>query len=94
MSAAEELRREVPNCETRLIRDFKADQTWELSQGDVLYLPPRIPHQGAGQGDAFLDYLSRLVVIIVDAIVSKIFAIVSKYLFYDISIECDVYLKV
>lgn len=46
VSAAEELRREVPNCDTRLISDFRVDQTWELNQGDVLYLPPRVPHQG------------------------------------------------
>jgi 50S ribosomal protein L16 3-hydroxylase len=46
ISHAEELRREVPNCDTRLISDFRADQEWELNEGDVLYLPPRIPHQG------------------------------------------------
>jgi 50S ribosomal protein L16 3-hydroxylase len=46
ISYAEELRREVPNCDTRLISDFQADQEWELNEGDVLYLPPRIPHQG------------------------------------------------
>ena len=46
VSAAEELRREVPNCDTRLITDFRVDQSWELEQGDVLYLPPRVPHQG------------------------------------------------
>jgi 50S ribosomal protein L16 3-hydroxylase len=46
ISDAEELRREVPNCDTRLISDFQADQEWELNEGDVLYLPPRIPHQG------------------------------------------------
>ena len=46
VSAAEELRREVPNCDTRLITDFRADQSWDLNQGDVLYLPPRVPHQG------------------------------------------------
>jgi 50S ribosomal protein L16 3-hydroxylase len=46
VSAAEELRREVPNCDTRLITDFSTDQSWELDPGDVLYLPPRVPHQG------------------------------------------------
>lgn len=46
LSAEEEKNREVPNVQTRLLRDFRTDQSWELSPGDVLYLPPRIPHQG------------------------------------------------
>ena len=36
----------MPNCDTRLITDFSTDQSWELDPGDVLYLPPRVPHQG------------------------------------------------
>ena len=54
VSAAEELRREVPNCDTRLITDFRADQSWDLNQGDVLYLPPRVPHQGLN----FVSFIS------------------------------------
>lgn len=46
LTREEEEAREVPNIETRLLRDFQADQTWTLRPGDVLYLPPRIPHRG------------------------------------------------
>jgi hypothetical protein len=46
VSAEEELAREVPNVDTRLLRDFRCDQSWVLEAGDVLYLPPRVPHRG------------------------------------------------
>ena len=36
----------MPNVETRLLTGFQADQSWELEPGDMLYLPPRVPHQG------------------------------------------------
>ena len=42
----EELMRELPNSETRLLADFTAGQTWILKPGDMLYLPPRVPHRG------------------------------------------------
>ena len=46
VSHNEELKRKLPNSETRLLSDFKADQTWTTQPGDMLYLPPRIPHKG------------------------------------------------
>lgn len=51
VSGEEEAIREVPNVDTRLLRDFKADQKWVLETGDMLYLPPRIPHRGVSLGD-------------------------------------------
>ena len=50
VSAEEELAREVPNVDTRLLKGFIPDQVWELQAGDVLYLPPRIPHRGVSLG--------------------------------------------
>jgi len=46
----EERRREVPNIDTRLLRDFCSDQSFVLQPGDVLYLPPRVPHRGTAIG--------------------------------------------
>ena len=51
LTESAELEREVPGAQTRLLRDFAADQSWELSAGDVLYLPPRVPHQGVSLDD-------------------------------------------
>ena len=56
VSHAEELRREVPNVQTRLLSNFKADQKWTLRPGDMLYLPPRVPHRGA----FFNDYMFHI----------------------------------
>lgn len=49
LTAEQEEAREVRGSQTRLIRDFGAGgpvQTWTLEAGDVLYLPPRVPHRG------------------------------------------------
>ena len=53
LSLEQEQAREVKNSQTRLLRDFGtggAVQTWTLQPGDVLYLPPRIPHRGTALG--------------------------------------------
>jgi len=50
VSAEEEAIREIPNVDTRLLKDFKADQKWILEAGDMLYLPPRVPHRGISLG--------------------------------------------
>lgn len=41
--AAPALREDSP---LRLVRDFSATDTWVLEPGDMLYLPPGIPHYG------------------------------------------------
>ena len=46
MNEAEEKNREIANAANSLLKDFKADQTWQMNTGDMLYLPPRIPHRG------------------------------------------------
>jgi len=50
LTLEKEQQRQVPNIDTRLLRDFCADQSWILHPGDVLYLPPRIPHRGTALG--------------------------------------------
>lgn len=42
----QEKSREIPNVDTRLLANFNSHQSWILEPGDMLYLPPRIPHQG------------------------------------------------
>lgn len=44
-----EKEREVPNIKTRLLRDFVPHQAWHMTAGDMLYLPPRIPHRGVSK---------------------------------------------
>lgn len=41
----------VPNLPIRLLRKFKPTHRWVLEPGDILYLPPRVPHHGIARGD-------------------------------------------
>lgn len=36
----------VDNAPLRILRTFHPQQTWEVQQGDLLYLPPRYAHDG------------------------------------------------
>lgn len=36
----------VADSELRILSDFTPVETWELAPGDMLYLPPNIPHYG------------------------------------------------
>ena len=36
----------LPHNELCLLRDFSAEQEWVLEAGDMLYLPPGVPHYG------------------------------------------------
>mgnify|MGYP001945728082 CR=1 FL=1 len=47
----EEHQRERIGCETRLLERFRADESWELEAGDMLYLPARVPHEGVALSD-------------------------------------------
>lgn len=51
MGAEAEKDRLVPNIDTKLLRDFEKYQSWVLEEGDMLYLPPRLPHQGVSLSD-------------------------------------------
>lgn len=36
----------LPDSELRILADFNATDTWDLQAGDLLYLPPGVPHHG------------------------------------------------
>ncbi|WP_058554278.1 cupin domain-containing protein [Thiohalocapsa sp. ML1] len=40
----------LPDLDLRILRDFEPDQDWLLGPGDVLYLPPGVPHWGIAEG--------------------------------------------
>jgi len=35
----------------KILRDFRADASWVLNPGDILYVPPRFAHQGVAVGE-------------------------------------------
>lgn len=39
------------DAELRLLRKFVPDHDWLLEPGDMLYLPPGVPHHGIAEGD-------------------------------------------
>lgn len=41
----------VPDLDVRILADFSADEEWVLEPGDMLYLPPRIAHNGVALDD-------------------------------------------
>jgi 50S ribosomal protein L16 3-hydroxylase len=41
----------VPGLPIRLLKKFSPTHRWILEPGDILYLPPRVPHHGIAQGD-------------------------------------------
>lgn len=41
----------IPDIEMRIMREFEAEQEWLLEPGDMLYLPPGLPHYGVAQGE-------------------------------------------
>ncbi|MEX0747500.1 MAG: cupin domain-containing protein [Rhodothermales bacterium] len=41
----------VPDLDVSMLSEFEPDATWILEPGDMLYLPPRLPHHGIAIGD-------------------------------------------
>ncbi len=41
----------VPDSDLKLIAAFHPTDTWELAPGDMLYLPPGVPHHGVSSAD-------------------------------------------
>ena len=41
----------VPGVELPVLAEFKHDREWVLEPGDLLYLPPRIAHEGVAVGE-------------------------------------------
>lgn len=42
----------IPDLELRILNDFRAEEEWTLSPGDMLYLPPGVAHHGVARGPA------------------------------------------
>eukprot|EP00953_Heterococcus_sp_UTEX-ZZ885_P021142 11804-Heterococcus_DN1.PRE.3 len=55
-SYEEEQDRLVQDIDVRVLGDFAAKQTWTLSAGDVLYLPPRWAHHGISLDEDCMTY--------------------------------------
>lgn len=41
----------VPGLDVRILQDFTPDEEWIAEPGDLIYLPPRIPHYGIALED-------------------------------------------
>ena len=53
LSSQDEKKSLIPNSPVRILSNFQEDYAWILEPGDMLYLPPRVPHNGvslAGEG--------------------------------------------
>ena len=46
----------IEGLDLAILRDFDPDQRWVLEPGDLLYLPPKIPHHGVALGDGCMNY--------------------------------------
>ena len=46
----------LPHEQLRLLADFEPVAEWILEPGDILYLPPRIAHDGVALGDDCMTY--------------------------------------
>jgi len=43
----------IPDLPIALLKEFEADEEWLLEPGDMLYLPPNMPHYGIAEGACF-----------------------------------------
>jgi len=46
----------LPHDDLRLLADFQPTEEWRLEPGDMLYIPPRIAHNGVAVGDDCMTY--------------------------------------
>lgn len=46
----------LPHDDLRLLADFEPTGEWLLEPGDILYLPPRVAHNGIAVGDDCMTY--------------------------------------
>lgn len=46
----------LPHEDLRLLADFEAADEWILEPGDILYVPPRLAHNGIAIGDDCMTY--------------------------------------
>lgn len=45
-----------PDTPVMILPHWQAEQSWQLQPGDMLYLPPRVGHNGIAVGDGCLTY--------------------------------------
>ncbi len=43
----------IPDLPIALLKEFDEDEDWLLEAGDMLYLPPNMPHYGVAEGPCF-----------------------------------------
>ena len=43
----------IPDLPIALLKEFDEDEDWLLEAGDILYLPPNMPHYGIAEGPCF-----------------------------------------
>ena len=41
----------IPNLPLKILKNFKAEQEWQLEPGDMLYLPPNFAHEGVAESE-------------------------------------------
>ena len=41
----------LTDTDLKILQNFQPDQQWELQSGDMLYLPPGVPHHGVAVGE-------------------------------------------
>ncbi len=46
----------LPHDDLRLLADFRPTEEWVLGPGDILYVPPSVPHDGVAVGDDCMTY--------------------------------------
>jgi 50S ribosomal protein L16 3-hydroxylase len=46
----------LPHDDLRLLANFEASEEWILEPGDILYVPPRVAHNGVAVGDSCVTY--------------------------------------
>lgn len=46
----------IPDLDLKILPAFTADETWVLSPGDILYLPPGLAHHGVAVGDECMTW--------------------------------------
>lgn len=54
--ACDETARLLPHDDLRLLEKLEVTDEWVLEPGDILYLPPRVPHDGVALDDECMTY--------------------------------------
>ena len=80
----------LEDSELRILRDFQIDQEWVLNPGDLLYLPPGVPHFGVAIGECMtysIGFRAPMVTDILQAVTDQYLQSDSKPLRFTDSID-------